>query len=202
MANTNIANGFTPVMMADGKPYYGIGKKYYKDSAVANMVIAVGDPVIRVTASSDPLGGPSITRATTGSEVTGIVVGIEPVRTNLAQVGYLGTGDSGYVYVEDDPYVIYEVQEGNSTGAAGTPLTIANAVGQCINSCTAVAGNTTIGRSKYNIDNSALGTSTYTWIIKGLVQRSDNAVGSYAKWLVQANKSTEINAAAANIEQI
>ena len=187
-------------MMADGKPYYGIGHKYYKGTTAG--ILTVGDPVIRLTASSDPLGGPEIVRSTTGNEITGVIVAIEPVRTNLAQVGYYNAADTGYLYVEDDPYVVYEVQEGNSTGAAGTALTVANAVGQCINSCTAINGNTTIGRSKYNIDNSALGTSTYTWIIKGLVQRPDNAIGSFAKWLVQANKSTEINAAAANIEQI
>ena len=142
MANTDAPRGFTPVKYRSGQPYCGLHRRYYKDATAG--VIGVGDPVVRVTNSSDPEGGPEIVRATTGSAITGVVVGIEPVRGSLEQVGYLGTSDTGYVLVADDPNLLFEVQE--VTG--GTALTVTQ-VGEHIDSITAVDADTTIGRSKY-----------------------------------------------------
>jgi hypothetical protein len=189
MANLNAPRGFEPVRYADGKPYTGQATRYYKDTT-ANMVISIGDPVIRVASSSDPEGGGEITRATTGAAITGVVVAIEPKRSDLQQVGYLSATDVGYVLVADDPDLIYEVQEGGS----GTALAVTD-VGKHIDSVTALDGDTTIGRSKYQIDNNAKATDN-TWIIVGLSPKPDNAVGQYAKWLVKANLHTETNAGA------
>jgi hypothetical protein len=193
MANVNSPRGFTPVKMADGKPYCGIGNRYYKDTTAG--AIGIGDPVIRVVSSSDPLGGPEIVRATTGAAITGVVVGIEPNRSDLSKL-YLAAGDTGYVLVEDDPNVIFEVQEGGS----GTQLAVTD-VGKHIDSVTALDCDTVTGRSKYQIDNNAKATDN-TWIIKGLSSKPDNAVGQYAKWLVQANLHTEVNASATNHTEI
>lgn len=195
MANTNAPRGFTPYRYADGKPYNGQCNRYYKDTT-ANTVISVGDPVIRVTASSDPLGGPEIVRATTGGAITGVIVGIEPVVSNLAQVGYLSSTDVGYVLVADDPSLMFEVQE---TGA-GTALAVTD-VGKHINSVTALDGDTTIGRSKYQIDNNAKSTGN-TWRIQALSRRDDNAVGANAKWIVIPNLHTEVNASATNRTEV
>lgn len=194
MANSNIPNGFTPVMMANGSPYQGKGRRYYKDATAG--IIGIGDAVVRVVSSSDPQGGPEIVKHTVGSYVTGVVVAIDPVMTDLNKVGYLAAADSGYVYVEDDPMVIFEVQEAGS----GSALAVTD-VGKHIDSITAANANTVIGRSVDCIDNNAKATDN-TWIIKGLVNRPDNAVGAYAKWLVQANLHTEANAGATNIKEI
>lgn len=191
MANVNTPRGFTPVMRSDGSAYTGMGRKYYKDTT-ANTVIAVGDPVIRVASSSDPQGNPEIVRATTGAAITGVVVGIVPDSSRPGQSGYLAATDVGYVLVEDDPDIIWEVQE---TGS-GTALAITD-IGKHIDSVTALNGDTVIGRSKYQIDNNAKATDN-TWIIVALSPKAGNTVGTYAKWLVKANLHTEVNASATN----
>lgn len=196
MANLNAPRGFTPVQYAGGIPQNGRQTRYYKGTTAG--ILGIGDPVVRLTASSDPAGGPEVVRATTGSYITGVVVAIDPVPANLQQVGYYAAADTGYLYVNDDPTALFEVQEGGS----GTVLTVATAVGQCINSVTALNADTTIGHSKYQIDNNAVGTSTYTWIIVALANHPDNAVGTNAKWLVKANLHTEAVIGTSNYKQI
>lgn len=194
MANIDAPRGFTPVKYRSGKPYDGIARRYYK-SATAG-IIGVGDPVIRVTNSSDPDGGPEIVRATTGAAITGVVVAIEPTESDLEKVGYLASADTGYVLVADDPELLFEVQE----VSGGTPLAITN-IGEHIDSVAAIDADTTIGRSKYEIDNAALATGN-TWRIEGLVRRPNNEVGEHARWLVMANLHTEVNASATNLTEV
>ena len=193
MANVDAPRGFTPVKYASGLAYSGAARRYYKDATAG--IIGVGDPVIRATNSSDPEGGPEIVRATTGAAITGVVVGIDPVRSNLNQL-HLAAADVGYVFVADDPNLLFEVQE--VTG--GTALAVTN-VGEHIDSITAVDANTTTGRSKYEIDNAAVATGN-TWRLEELVNRPDNVVGEHAKWLVSANLHTEANASATNKTEI
>ncbi len=193
MANVDIDSGFEPVRYLSGKPYNGASRRYYKDATAG--VIGVGDPVVEVTNSSDPLGGPEIVRATTGAAITGVVVGIAPNVANLNQ-RYLAAADIGYVYVADDPDLCFEVQE----GSGGTPLAVTN-VGQHIDSVTALDCNLVTGRSKYEISNAALATDN-TWRIEELVHREDNAVGEHAKWIVSANLHTRANAGATNLTEV
>jgi hypothetical protein len=193
MTNINRPNGFRQVGYAFGRGgFYGNARKYYYAGA---GILGVGDPVVRVTGSTDPLGiCAMITRATTGSYVTGHIVGFDPVPDALTQVGYLNM-TAGYVYVCDDPDAEFEVQEGGS----GTALAITN-IGQSINAITAVNANTVVGSSIYQIDNATVSTSaSQTYVITGLVQRADNAVGQYAKWLVRVNLSTEAVSGASNV---
>lgn len=194
MANVNTPRGFTPVMRGDGSAYTGMGRVYYKDTTAG--IIGVGDPVIRVVSSSDPLGNPEIVRATTGAAITGVVVGIVPDPARPTQAGYLAAADVGYVLVEDDPDIVYEVQE----GGASTALAITD-IGKHIDSVTAINADTVIGRSKYQIDNGAKATDN-TFIIVALSPKPGNAVGTYAKWLVKANLHTEVNASATNRTEI
>lgn len=193
MANVDAPRGFTPIGYRGGKPYTGAARRYYKDATAG--IIGVGDPVIRGTNSSDPEGGPEIVRATTGAAITGVVVAIEPKYSNLMQM-HLAAADLGYVYVADDPELLFEVQD--TTG--GTALAVTN-IGEHIDSITAVNASTTTGRSLYEIDNAALATGN-TWRIEGLVNRPDNAVGEHAKWIVSANLHTEANASATNLTEV
>lgn len=195
MANVNTPRGFTPVCYVSGAPYNGACNRYYKDTT-ANTVIAVGDPVIRVTNSSSPDGFPEIVRATTGAAITGIVVGIEPVLNDLSKQGYLSATDVGYVLVADDPNLLFEVQEGGT----GTALAVTN-IGEHIDAVAAIDGDTVIGRSKYEIDKGALATGN-TFRIERLSQVPGNGVGLYAKWLVSVNLSTEVNASATNRTEV
>lgn len=190
MANVDAPRGFTPVRYRNGQPYLGISRRYYKDATAG--IIGVGDPVIRVANSSDPLGGPEIVRATTGAAITGVVVGIVPSPSRIDQASYLAAADVGYVLVADDPDLLFEVQE----VSGGTPIAVTN-VGQHIDSVTAINANTSTGRSNYEIDNAAIATDN-TWLIEELVERENNAVGEHAKWLVSANLHTERNASASS----
>lgn len=191
MANLNAPRGFVPVCDTHGNPYKSPGNRYWKGTT-ANTTLAVGDRVRRIQ-STDPNGFPEVVRATVSEPCTGIVQGIEVVTTNLDQQGYYTATQTGYLYVCDDPNIMFAVQEGGS----GTLLTVA-AIGQYVDSI-AGTSDTTLGISQDLIDNNSLSTSAGEWRICGLLQRPDNSVGQYAKWLVQRNESTEVNAGAANL---
>lgn len=188
----NKPNGFTPRKFSDGSPYYGMGRRYYKDTTAG--IIAVGDAVVRVVSSSDPLGNPEIVKHTVGSYITGVVVGIEPDYDNLGKT-CLAAADVGYVLVEDRANVVYEVMEAGS----GTKLAITD-IGKHIDSITAANANTTIGRSVDCIDNNAKATDN-TWYIDGLVEGYTPG-SAYCRWYVRPNLHTEVNAGATNIKEI
>lgn len=193
MANVNAPRGFTPININWSRCHL-----YYKSAAVA---LGVGDPVIRATNSADPLGYSAVTRATTGSAVTGVVVGImmDPTSNgngNPRLTPYLASGDSGYVLVADDPEQEFLVQDNG--GATGIAIT---AMGKHINSVTALNCDTTTGRSKYQIDTEAQSAAN-TWLLCRLDQKPDNVVGAYARWIVKASLHTESNASATNLTDI
>lgn len=194
MANLNAPRGFVPVRKSNGRPYLYNPNRYY----VTGQNIYVGDPVIRVTASSDPLGGPMVapqTSTSTGA-ITGVVVGFDPIESNLGQVGYMTSAQSGYCYVDDDPDTVFEVQE----SGASTALAITN-VGDQIGNGTTGSGSTTIGCSGYTISNAALAGGN-TWQIYSLSPKANNVVGQYCKWWVVPNLHTEVNAGSTNRSQI
>lgn len=189
MANLNRPNGFTPINLKDHHKH-----RYYKDATAG--IIAVGDPVIRVTNSSDPEGYPEIVRATTGSAITGVVVSVEPLRSNLNQHDYLAAADLGYVTVADHPDQEFLVQDnGGATGIVITNL------GQHIDSVTALDANTVIGRSKYQIDTEAIATDN-TWRIERKYDCATNEIGTNCWWVVRANLHTESNASATNLTEV
>lgn len=195
MANRSIINGFRVVDPKTGNLYTGNGRMYYKPAGTT--IIAVGDPVIAVTASTDPLGNRMINRATTGAAITGVVVNVAYNRTNLHKSNYLLAADAGYVWVADDPNLWFEVQE----DSVGATLALAN-IGNYINSVAAIDGNTVLGCSNYQIASSSAGTSTGTWRIERLVQRPNNAIGVNAKWLVSPALHTEVNNSALNLTAV
>lgn len=185
MANRDAPRGFTPV-----NPFCKV-RKYFKNAAVQ---LGVGDPVIRATNSDDANGYPEVTRATTGSAITGVVVEVLP--DNARTYPYLKSGDSGYVMVADDPNELFLVQDnGGATGIAITNL------GQHIDSVAAIDCHSTTGRSKYELDTEAIATDN-TWVLVDIDHRPDNAVGANADWIVKPNLHTEANASATNVTEI
>jgi hypothetical protein len=191
------ANGFVPLCYASGAPYNGAYNVYYHGSG--DGLIGCGDPVVRKTASADPLGGKEAVFATTGGAISGVCVGVEASPLRIYQANYLASTDVGYLCVADDPTLIFEVVEGGS----GTALTVATAVGLNINSITAVSPSTLTGYSTMAIDNGALSAGN-TWAIVGLSQTVGNVVGTIGttKWLVKASLHTEATAGAQTIKNI
>lgn len=189
MANRDTPNGFTPINLHPDRVH-----RYYKDATAG--IIAVGDPVIRGTNSSDPAGYPEIVRATTGAAITGVVVGVEPIRSNLNQNSYLAAADIGYVLVADYPMQEFIVQDnGGVTGIA-----IVN-IGEHVDSVAAIDADIIIGRSKYELDTEAIATGN-TWRIERKYDVEGNDVGANCVWVVKPNLHTESNASATTLTEI
>lgn len=188
MANKDAPRGFTPLRWQPDKYH-----RYYKGTDAG--VIGVGDPVVRQTNSADPEGYAEVVRATTGSATTGMVVAIEPTRSDLAK-RHLASADTGYVLVDDNPDSLFVVQDNG--GATG--IVIAD-IGLHVDSVTAIDADTVTGVSKYELDTEAIGTDN-TFRIERLLQREDNEVGANAEWVVSINLHTEANASATRKTQV
>lgn len=202
MANANTPRGLSPVGTITGAAYNEQGRLY----AIANdgtNTYAIGD-IVKVAGSGDTNGVPYVTKAATTDTPVGVIVGIRVADPGVSLVGttlalntiYLPLNSgTRYVYVVDDPSVIFEVQ-GDATGVAVADI-FKNA------GLTITADQTTLAQSA-PLSNTVLNTSSFLAIgssgslalplqIIGLSQRVDNAAGAYAKALVKWNKHQFLN---------
>lgn len=193
MANSNRPAGLSPVQYLNGSPWNGQGREYFISSSDTNAY-AIGDPV-DLAGSADAFGVPSITLATAGNnsganKILGAIVsagGIQrggpyanPGNLNTTVVPASKAGVGYYVLVADDPNIIFEMQEG------GTATALAAAqVGLNIDLS---SGANSGYLSGWQLDNAVTSTSAnFQMNLFGLIQKSDNAFGAYAKWLVKIN---------------
>ena len=202
MANANTPRGLSPVGTITGAPYNEQGRLY----AIANdgtNTYAIGD-VVKVAGGSDATGIPYATKAATTDTPVGVIVGIRVADPGVSLVGttlalntiYLPL-NSGlrYVYVVDDPSVIFQVT-GDATGVAAADV-FKNA------GLTITANQTSLAMSS-PLSSTVLNASSFLAIassgslalplqIIGLVQASNNAPGAYAQALVKWNKHQFLN---------
>jgi len=173
-----------------GAPYNGAVRTY---AVPANNGTALyfGDPVNLITNSSDGNGVQNVVIATAGAtnQVLGAFVGIsnnagQTVITLLqSQTPYLAASQAAYVYVTDDPFLLYAIQEDGIGGAMVSGASGRNA------DLVSGSGSTVTSQSGWLLDSSTLGTgSTKQLRIIQLLQEVDNAVGLSAKWLVKINQ--------------
>lgn len=202
MANVNTPRGLSPVGTITGAAYNEQGRLY----AIANdgsNTYAIGD-VVKVAGGSDTSGVPYVTKAATTDTPVGVIVGIRVADPSTSLVGttlalnqiYLPL-NSGlrYVYVVDDPAVIFQV-ESDATGVSAANV-FSNA------GLTITANQTTLGQaqplSNTVIDAAsikAIGTSGSLALplqIIGIEQLENNAPGAYANVLVKWNKHQFLN---------
>jgi len=202
MANANTPRGLSPVGTITGAPYNEQGRLY----AIANdgtNTYAIGD-VVKVAGSSDATGIPYVTKAATTDTPVGVIVGIRVSDPGVSLVGttlalntiYLPLNSgTRYVYVVDDPSVIFEV-EGDATGVAAADV-FKNA------GLTITANQTSLSQSS-PLSSTVLNASSFLAIgssgslalplqIIGLVQAVNNAPGAYANALVKWNKHQFLN---------
>jgi hypothetical protein len=202
MANANTPRGLSPVGTITGAAYNEQGRLY----AIANdgsNTYAIGD-VVKVAGGSDTSGVPYVTKAASTDTPVGVIVGIRVADPGTSLVGttlalnqiYLPL-NSGlrYVFVVDDPAVIFQV-EGDATG-----VTSANVFSNT--GLTITANQTTLGQasplSNTVVDAAsikAIGTSGSLALplqIIGLEQVENNAAGAYANVLVKWNKHQFLN---------
>jgi hypothetical protein len=186
MANVDSPFGLRPVRYLNGAPWNGQVRRYLIPSSDGTAVF-IGDPVkpggsagaAGLMVDGVPAYGlQDVVQAAAGDPVLGVVVGFEPIKSNLETKHRLAS-TARIAYVCDDPNVVFEIQE----VSGGTALA-ATEVGLNVNFVVG-SGNTTTGLSGVELNNSGEATTaTLNCRILGLVQREDNDYGEHAKWEV------------------
>ena len=210
MANTNKINGFSPVGYLNGAAYSGQARMYAVPTSDTTASYAIGD-IVQSAPGSDANGLPYVIKvpaANASSFVAlGVVVGISVADAGVSLVGtslslentYIVSGSRSatrYVYVADDPNLLFEV----SAGTTATNITLAKmryntGIGSWYSAADqtyAISQNTYLAPSSpYSniILSSATVATTNTLPIQmlGLSQKPDNAIGAYARILCRFN---------------
>ena len=183
---TNAPNGFIPVKKLDGSAWTGATNPYQIASTYATALYR-GDPV---TTLADGTLGVGVA----GSTCVGVFWGVK-YTDSTGVVKFMNywpgnpgvlTGSTVEALVIDDPNTVFSVQETNASGAAGTPLALADR-GLNINFLY-TSGSTSTGQSAVSINNATeADTNTLNCKILQLDPTPGNAVGSFANWLVTIN---------------
>lgn len=182
MANVDTPFGFKPIEHLNGNPWNGKTRVYYIP-ATDNTAVFIGDPV-KSAGDADATGRfPTVAQAAAGNLIRGIAVGFadQPYvafDTTNQYRKYRPAATAMYVFVVDDPDVIFEIQEdsvGNSIGTAMLGLNTDITVG---------SGSTSTGISAVELDSSDTATAAGQCKMLGLVDRPDNELGNHAKWKV------------------
>jgi hypothetical protein len=182
MANTDTPFGFKPVKHMTGAPWNGKVNVYYIPATDGTATFK-GDAV-KLAGAADATGKyPTIAQAAAGDAICGVVVGFADnpfvgINPDYPSRVHRPASTAMYVFVVDDPFVIFEVQEdsvGNSITAAMVGLATDIVVG---------AGSTSTGKSAMELDSSDTATAGGQCRIMRLVNREDNELGDYAKWEV------------------
>lgn len=195
MANTIAPSGFTVVKSTS--MYTGQNNVYYIPSTDTNQY-GIGDAVKAVT-GGDTNGIAAVTKSTgvSGEYQRGVIVGVLPVQAvgipnlqglplTLENINIPVTKTRGYyVFVDDDPNAIFEIQDDGSTVLTASAcnknalFTPTNPTSPVQISATVLAGATIAT------------TATFPLKVLGLSQRpggpQPNALGAYARWLVKFN---------------
>lgn len=183
MANANKPFGLRPYSNLNGSPWSGTIRMFLVPST-DNTAIYVGDPVKLAGAEgvlyADDLPVPTVTKAASTEVCVGVMIGIQPLPTNLA-ARYRVASTAMYVFVDVDPQTIYLVQGDSDTYTTGD-------VGLNMN-FTASTGSATTGVSNLVGDqSSAADTATLDFQVIGSAPIPGNDLtGGYPLLLVKLN---------------
>lgn len=190
MANVNKANGFSPVGNLLGGKWNEQGRLYAIPTSDTTNSYAIGDCVMSAS-GSDANGVRYVQKwggaTTTSALPLGIIVGIRVADPGVSLVGnslslekaYIAAGTRTsvrYLYVVDDPFVLFEAQF-DSTGATQAQLSLNAAV------TISAANQTSLSNSAPYSDMVLTGpavTATLPIRLLGAVQKGDNQVTSTA----------------------
>lgn len=189
MANSNAPFGLRPIN-DNGTPWSGQGRLCRIPSSQAANVF-LGDPLVPL-GTTDAFGVPDVGIATAGATntVLGSFLGVcnGPAGSGVTLTRdlpvYHQASVANYVLVADDPNQLYAIQE-DSDGGAIAITTGGYANGNLVSG----TGSTATGFSGWQLDSStvASGNATYQLRVLGLLRGPDNAIGTYAKWVVRLN---------------
>lgn len=144
----------------------------------------VGDfVVVDQSEGADANGIPVVIQASAAGPLTGVVMGFEPVPTNLETMHRLAS-TARTVYVCDDPYAVYEIQDTGTTDGAAL---LQDEIGENCEIAVS-AGNTTSGLSAMEVDTSANITATAQLRVMRLARTPGNAIGAWAVYEVMINE--------------
>lgn len=183
MANANTPWGMRPVRHRNGAPYNGAATRYYVPSS-DSTALYIGDAVI-IAGSADANGVATVTKATAGGNnyILGPVVAVEPITRDSTT--YREASTARYVWVADDPDLVFSIQEdavGGALAAADVGLNASLVDG---------TGSTITGLSGQQLDTSTKATTaTLALRIIGFDQGVANEIGANAKVLVTINLHT------------
>ena len=183
---TNAPQGLQPVRKLDGSAWTSSLNSYQIVTTYASSMFT-GDPV---TIGSDGY----LARGVAGSAIVGVFMGVKytdstgTVKFMPYWPGNPGvqTGSTVEALVLDDPNLVFSIQETNGSGAAGTPLALAD---RGLNAnFLYTAGNTATGQSAVSLNNTTeADTSSLNLKIIDLDPTPGNVLGSFANWLVTVN---------------
>lgn len=189
MANVIAPRGLSPVGTVVGADWNQQGRLYAIASDATNTY-AIGDIVMSAT-SSDANGVPYAVKATASDVPLGVIVGIRVADPSVSLQGttlsleqtYIGLNAGiRYVYVVDDPNVIFQVQF-DSTGVTQANIHKNAAL-------TITANQSTLSQSSpYSsiVATSAATTNTLPLRLLGLAQIPNNTFGANATVLAKFN---------------
>ena len=178
MANVNRPNGFKPVGTISGSPWSGAVRKYSCDAS--SGAIFPGD-LIKLEAD-----GKAEAAAAGDTQLIGVCVGIVVDRDVAAteHPGYKPATTAGEILVCIAPDALYEAQEDGDT----TDLALTD-IGANVDMVDA-GGSTVTGQSVQMIDSdSATASGSAQLRIVDFIDRPDNAIGDYARWVVRIHES-------------
>lgn len=180
MANVDAAFGLKPVRYLSGAPYNGAANRYYIPAGDTNAAAYVGS-LVKLAGSADSDGIPTVTaNVATSNSVVGVVVAVEPETADSPTYRVNSTGR--YVYVADDPNLVFEVQEDSDSESI-----VADEVGTTADLTGFTSGSSVTGLSAIEIDSDTAGGTTgdHDVQILRLAQRPDNSIGTNAVWEVR-----------------
>ena len=190
MANLNAPKGAVPLRYLNGAAWNGSTNLYYIPSSDGNQY-NVGD-FVATAAGGDANGVPIVTKTSASTPLRGVITGV-------AIAGYNNPSITGtnldltiqnipatklkgyYVFVCDDPNVLYEIQDDGLNALTSTACnknalyTVANPTSPGQNSATVLTTSTIAT------------TNTLPLKIMGLSQKPNNVFGANALWVVKIN---------------
>ena len=186
MANVDAPFGLRPIRHFNGSPWNGAYKTFLVEDDYATAFF-IGDPCVitGVAPSDDPSGHYTpiehISGSTATEEITGVVVGIEPVLTDLSK-NYLPASTGGLVHVCVDTDMVYAIQDDGSAVLTGTSIGDNTQI-------VSGTGSTVTGLSGWELeaDETAAGDVTYNCLILGVHNVEGNAFGINCIWEVLLN---------------
>lgn len=172
MPNVDRPRGAIPVRRMDGGACLP-ANKYSVDVGNATAIF-IGD-FVKLEADGN------VAPAGAGDRILGVCVGVANDYDNLTR-RYLPATTAGDIFVVDDPYTIFELQEDDG----GTALTAAGRGG--VVEIVAGTGSTTTSISAHELDQDSVGTTSRQLRLIRLVPREGNDYGDNADWEVLINE--------------